>query len=203
MDQSLGLVSPVVREYDAAIAFFVGTLGFSLSKTRPFRSRANAGSWSSARGFRRAPSAGACKHRRTGSRIGNQTGGRVFLFLHTDNFDRDYHSYRARGVRFRPRASGRALRKVAVSKTCMAIYGDLQPEADHEPMANASTLCSPSSKTASSRVLTRRAGTDAGRPAARRRRSPGAHSAHTSRFVNKNPTAYAGPVAEPVQVTGR
>lgn len=34
------------------------------------------------------------------SRVGNQTGGRVFLFLHTDNFWRDYETFRARGVRF-------------------------------------------------------------------------------------------------------
>ena len=34
------------------------------------------------------------------SRIGNQTGGRVFLFLHTDDFRRDYDAYRAKGVRF-------------------------------------------------------------------------------------------------------
>jgi uncharacterized glyoxalase superfamily protein PhnB len=32
--------------------------------------------------------------------IGNQTGGRVFLFLYTDDFWRDYHAFRARGVRF-------------------------------------------------------------------------------------------------------
>ena len=32
--------------------------------------------------------------------VGNQTGGRVFLFLETDNFERDYRNYRARGVRF-------------------------------------------------------------------------------------------------------
>ncbi len=34
------------------------------------------------------------------SRIGNQTGGRVFLFLHTDDFWRDYQLYQARGVQF-------------------------------------------------------------------------------------------------------
>jgi catechol 2,3-dioxygenase-like lactoylglutathione lyase family enzyme len=35
------------------------------------------------------------------ARVGDQTGGRVFLFLHTDDFDRDYERMRARGVRFR------------------------------------------------------------------------------------------------------
>jgi hypothetical protein len=34
------------------------------------------------------------------TRVGNQTGGRVFLFLHTDDFQRDHEAYRARGVRF-------------------------------------------------------------------------------------------------------
>jgi uncharacterized glyoxalase superfamily protein PhnB len=34
------------------------------------------------------------------TRIGNQTGGRVFLFLHTENFWRDYNEYCARGVKF-------------------------------------------------------------------------------------------------------
>jgi hypothetical protein len=34
-------------------------------------------------------------------RVGNQTGGRVFLFLHTDDFWRDYQAYRSRGVLFR------------------------------------------------------------------------------------------------------
>lgn len=34
------------------------------------------------------------------SRVGNQTGGRVFLFLHTDNFQRDYEGMTSRGVRF-------------------------------------------------------------------------------------------------------
>ena len=38
--------------------------------------------------------------RRQVARIGDQTGGRVFLFLHTDDFERDYTAYRARGVTF-------------------------------------------------------------------------------------------------------
>jgi catechol 2,3-dioxygenase-like lactoylglutathione lyase family enzyme len=44
MNQSLGLVSLVVREYDAAIAFFVGTLGFSLIEDTPVPEQNNAGS---------------------------------------------------------------------------------------------------------------------------------------------------------------
>jgi catechol 2,3-dioxygenase-like lactoylglutathione lyase family enzyme len=45
MNQSLGLVSLVVREYDAAIAFFVETLGFSLNEDTPVPEENNAGSW--------------------------------------------------------------------------------------------------------------------------------------------------------------
>jgi hypothetical protein len=35
-----------------------------------------------------------------GQHVGDQTGGRVFLFLYTDDFERDYFAYRARGVEF-------------------------------------------------------------------------------------------------------
>ena len=54
--------------------------------------------------------------------IGNQAGGRVFLFLSTDDFDRDFEAFRARGVRF-VRAPKRApYGKVAVFED---LYGNL------------------------------------------------------------------------------
>jgi lactoylglutathione lyase len=43
------------------------------------------------------------------SRIGNQTGGRVFLFLHTDDFWRDYHEMKSQGVQFHEEAYGTVL----------------------------------------------------------------------------------------------
>lgn len=101
MKQSLGLVSLVVREYDEALAFYVGTLGFSLIEDMyvPEQNKrwvvvAPPGSTESHLLLARASSA------EQSARIGNQTGGRVFLFLHTDDFARDYQAYRSRGVRF-------------------------------------------------------------------------------------------------------
>lgn len=101
MKQSLGLVSVVVREYDEAIAFYVGILGFTLVEDRfiPEQDKrwvvvAPPGASESRLLLARASAA------EQEARIGNQTGGRVFLFLHTDDFARDHRAYAARGVRF-------------------------------------------------------------------------------------------------------
>ena len=101
MKQSLALVSLVVRDYDEAIAFFVGTLGFALVEDTyiPEQDKrwvvvAPAGDRGARLLLARASTAGQ------ESRIGDQTGGRVFLFLHTDDFARDYEAYKAKGVRF-------------------------------------------------------------------------------------------------------
>jgi catechol 2,3-dioxygenase-like lactoylglutathione lyase family enzyme len=93
-------ITLVVRDYDEAIAYYTGALGFSLVEDTPLGS--------GKRFVRVAPSndSGPCLLlARAASvdqetRIGNQTGGRVFLFLHTDNFQRDYERMQAHGVRF-------------------------------------------------------------------------------------------------------
>jgi len=99
--QSLGLVSLVVRDYDEAVNYFVGTLGFRLVEDTfvPEQSKR----WVVVS----PPGATECQlllarasSQDQESRIGKQTGGRVFLFLHTDDFWRDYESYRAKGVVF-------------------------------------------------------------------------------------------------------
>jgi len=102
MEHSLGLVSLVVRDYDEALAFFVGTLDFTLVEDRfvPEQSKrwvvvSPPGSQPGARLLLARASTPEQQ-----SRIGNQTGGRVFLFLYTDNFWRDYERYRSRGVVF-------------------------------------------------------------------------------------------------------
>ena len=99
--QSLGLVSLVVREYDEALAFFVGKLGFALVEDRYVLEQdkrwvvvAPPGGSGAQLLLARASSAEQV------ARIGNQTGGRVFLFLSTDDFQRDYDSYRAQGILF-------------------------------------------------------------------------------------------------------
>ena len=101
MRQSLALVSLVVRDYDEAIAFFVGTLGFALVEDTyvPEQDKrwvvvAPPGGGGARLLLARATTA------EQESRIGDQTGGRVFLFLHTDDFARDYEAYKAKGVRF-------------------------------------------------------------------------------------------------------
>jgi hypothetical protein len=55
------------------------------------------------------------------TRIGDQTGGRVFLFLYTDHFDRDYNRYRAQGVRFVRQPSVESYGTVAVFED---LYGN-------------------------------------------------------------------------------
>ncbi len=100
MNQSLVSVSLVVRDYDEAIAFFTGALRFTLVEDTP---QGNGKRWvvvapQGGRGASLLLAKAATPEQE--SRIGNQTGGRVFLFLHTDNFQRDYEYMKAHGVRF-------------------------------------------------------------------------------------------------------
>ena len=101
MKQSLGLVSVVVRDYDEALRFYVGTLGFSLVEDSEVPEQAKRwvvvsppGASESRLLLARAASPEQL------ARVGDQTGGRVFLFLYTDDFQRDYERYRSRGVEF-------------------------------------------------------------------------------------------------------
>ena len=101
MKQFLGLTAIVVTDYDEAIDFYVGTLGFELIEDSyvPEQQKrwvvvAPPGSTESQLLLARAVGD------EQSSRVGNQTGGRVFLFLYTDDFWRDYEAYRAKGVEF-------------------------------------------------------------------------------------------------------
>ena len=101
MKQSIARVALVVRDYDEAIDFYVGTLGFTLIEDEDVPEQgkrwvivAPPGSIESRLLLARAAG------EEQSSRIGNQTGGRVFLFLHTDDFWRDYERYKAGGVEF-------------------------------------------------------------------------------------------------------
>ena len=101
MNQQLGLIALVVRDYDEAIAFFVGTLGFTLVEDSPVPAQAKR--WvvvapPGAGGAHLLLARAATPEQET--RVGDQTGGRVFLFLYTDDFWRDYQSYTAKGVTF-------------------------------------------------------------------------------------------------------
>ncbi len=101
MKQYIGMLSLVVREYDEALDFYAGKLGFTVvednyipeedkrwvvvappgsNETRILLARADGPQQS--------------------ARIGDQTGGRVFLFLYTDDCRRDFHAYKDKGVTF-------------------------------------------------------------------------------------------------------
>ncbi len=122
MMQTLGHVALVVRDYDEALAFFTGLLGFKLIEDTPLEP--------DKRGVLVSPPgssgtslllARAATPEQT-SRIGNQTGGRVFLFLHTDDFWRDYGQMTARGIKFRRPPREEAYGTVAVFED---LYGNL------------------------------------------------------------------------------
>ena len=122
MKQSIGHIAIVVREYDEAIDFYVKTLGFSLVEDRfvPEQNKrwvlvAPLGGETSLL-LARATNAEQAKF------IGNQSGGRVFLFLHTDDFWRDFERYQARGVEFVRAPVKESYGTVAVFKD---LYGNL------------------------------------------------------------------------------
>lgn len=104
MNQKLGYVALVVRDYDEAIAYFTQSLGFDLIEDSPSADRLGRGKRWVLVAPPRSPEtrlllAKASTPEEAG-RIGNQTGGRVFLFLHTDDFWRDYRAMTSRGVKF-------------------------------------------------------------------------------------------------------
>jgi catechol 2,3-dioxygenase-like lactoylglutathione lyase family enzyme len=125
MKQTLGLVSLVVRDYDEALAFYVGKLGFTLVEdsfvpeqnkrwvvVEPPGAPGGGAKLLLARGVGEAQT----------SRIGNQTGGRVFLFLYTDDFWRDFNRYKMLGVEFHREPSQAPYGTVAVFKD---LHGNL------------------------------------------------------------------------------
>ena len=121
--QTIGQVALVVRDYDEAIDFYVGVLGFALIEDSYIAAQdkrwvvvAPPGSTGPRLLLARAASD------EQASRVGNQTGGRVFLFLHTDDFWRDFHAYKARGVIFVREPKSESYGMVAVFKD---LYGNL------------------------------------------------------------------------------
>ncbi len=117
----LSLVSLVVRDYDEAIAFYTGCLGFTLEADTDMGEGKR---WVVVR----PPSGGTgillaeAKNEDEASRIGNQTGGRVFLFLETDDFSRDHAAMLAKGVKFREAPRHEPYGTVAVFED---LYGNM------------------------------------------------------------------------------
>lgn len=103
MYQSLAHIALVVRDYDEALAFYVGTLGFTLVEDsyQPAQDKR----WVVVAPPGAAPGATSLLLARAATPeqaafVGDQAGGRVFLFLATDDFARDHAAMLKKGVVF-------------------------------------------------------------------------------------------------------
>lgn len=137
MSQTLGYITLVVRDYDEAISFFTESLSFDVTEDKPAKDRqgrdkrwvlvAPGGSHGTQILLAKA------SNDEESTRVGNQTGGRVFLFLHTDNFWRDYSAMREKGVKFIRDAKEEEYGTVAVFEDLYGNHWDLlQPKADSD-----------------------------------------------------------------------
>ena len=122
MNQKLAHIAIVVNDYDEAIKFYTEKLHFSLledtelSETKRWVLISPTGS-----GGRNLLLAKAANEEQK-SRIGNQTGGRVFLFLHTDNFKRDYQNLQEQRIKIVREPTLESYGTVAVFED---LYGNL------------------------------------------------------------------------------
>lgn len=122
MKQSIAHIALVVNDYDEALEFYTQKLGFDLIEDTPLSE--------TKRWVLVAPKGATdcCLLLAKGigneqrSRIGDQTGGRVFLFLRTDDFWRDHDTYLERGVKFVRSPKKESYGTVAVFKD---LYGNL------------------------------------------------------------------------------
>ena len=119
--QSLARIALVVSDYDEALDYYVGTLGFDVTEDSEVSAEKR---WvvvtppGSECSLLLAKAKGADQK----AAIGSQSGGRVFLFLHTDNFDGDYARYTEAGVDFIEDPRQEAYGKVVVFRD---LYGNL------------------------------------------------------------------------------
>ena len=122
MNQSIANVTLVVKEYDEAIEFYTQKLGFKLLEDIPLEEDKRwvlvspKGSNGTALLLAKAASENQQEY------IGNQTGGRVFLFLHTDDFWRDYERMKVNGIIFNEPPRQEIYGTVVVFKD---LYGNL------------------------------------------------------------------------------
>jgi catechol 2,3-dioxygenase-like lactoylglutathione lyase family enzyme len=130
MPQSIAHLTIVVRNYNEALEFYTQKLGFHLLQDTPLPDNK--------RWILVAPpdSRGAAlllaeaDTPEQSLAIGNQTGGRVFLFLHTDDFWREYKAYQSRGVRFLESPREESYGTVAVFEDLYGNKWDLLQPAD-------------------------------------------------------------------------
>lgn len=122
MKQRLAHIAIVVNDYDEAVEFYTKKLHFTLvedtklSETKRWVLVRPKGTFECC--LLLAKAANEEQH----SRVGNQTGGRVFLFLHTDNFERDYQNLLDNNIEIVRQPTKEEYGIVAVFKD---IYGNL------------------------------------------------------------------------------
>lgn len=122
MQQQIVQIALVVNDYDEAIDFYTTKLNFTLkedtalSETKRWIVVSPPGS----NGCSLLLAKAATEEQKT--RVGNQTGGRVFLFLHTDDLDRDYRQMKQQGISFIREPATEEWGKVAVFSD---LYGNL------------------------------------------------------------------------------
>ncbi len=134
----LAHVALVVRDYDEALAFYIGKLGFTLVEDTPVPEQGKR--WVTIRPPHAPPHAATILLARAATpeqaaAIGNQAAGRVFLFLATDDFDRDFAAYTAAGVRFVRPPQVQPYGKVAVFEDLYGNRWDLIAFAPGHPAA--------------------------------------------------------------------
>ncbi len=122
MNQSLALTTYLVMDYDEAIFFFTEKLGFELLQDRTLE---DAKRWVVV-GPRGEGRSALLLAKATGpeqiKRVGDQTGGRVYLFLHTDDFWRDYKKMSEAGINFKEKPRTETYGTVVVFED---LYGNL------------------------------------------------------------------------------
>src|SRR5262245_12482155 len=121
MPQTLARVALVVRDYDEAVAYFTSVLGFELIEDTPLGGGKR---WVVVKP--RGPGGAELLLAKAADpkqldRVGDQTGGRVFLFLRTDDFDREYAAMTSNGVKFVEGPRKETYGKVAVFED---LYGN-------------------------------------------------------------------------------
>lgn len=127
----VALVTLVVDDYDEAVRFYTEALGFRLAEDEP---RPDGSRWVVVEPGTRAQGTGLLLARAKGedqhARIGDQTGGRVGFFLHTDDFARDHARMTAAGVTFLEEPRREPYGTVAVFQDLYGNRWDLLQPAD-------------------------------------------------------------------------
>ena len=136
MSQRIAHVMLVVRDYDEAIAFYRDTLGFDLVEDSYQLEQDKRWVVVSPKGGGTSLVLGRASDEDQRAAIGNQTGGRVFLFLATDDFERDHALYRERGVTFVREPKTMEYGTVAVFADLYGNLWDLVQFAPGHPLAS-------------------------------------------------------------------